>query len=178
MRRRSSHRMLLAAVTTLLVAAPATPAHADDDWVSPPCATGEITASSGAVTPDGDLVIQVDGWSARCGVAATTGGQQFGLIIYTSAGAWIGQLTDYLDAGPTPVSYLVNYTVSTATLGGLPHALCLAYAEERRMSCVHVSSAGPNQPPNTFHLDHKNSSLVTRRCDGYCGNCVGEPGVG
>jgi hypothetical protein len=167
-----TRRRLLVAVCTAALLAAGTPAYADDDgWQSPACATGEITDRIVERDENGDVIIQLDGWSARCGLGHATDRYQFGLILYTDDDAWIGQLTDYQGTSPTPFTYRVNYTASTVELGSPPIAMCLAYDHESRLSCLAVHSLAPNQPPTTgpIPIDDDRVGLPP---DDICATCV------
>jgi hypothetical protein len=173
---RHSRRLVLAALTGLLLVAPAVPAYADDEWHSPPCATGEITNYHlDPAHHDGDVIIQVAGWSTPCPPegppwVGNSEGYQFGLIFYSPAQGWLGRLSEYGPGpGPTTFSYHVNHTDERRY--GPITGICLAYAEYDRLSCLAVDLAhSPFLTP--VPGDDQRFGVPV---DGNCGNCAGPP---
>jgi hypothetical protein len=168
-------RWLVAGLSAvLLVLSAGTPAYADSDgWLSPSCATGEITNYLAERDANGDVTIRLDGWSARCGpqMGHPNDVYRFGLGLYTDDGAWLGALTDYQGLSPTPFTYVVDYTAAAEELGDPPVALCLAYAPTSRMSCVSVTTLSTQHPPSLQPLATDDPS-VQFMIDVPCGNCL------
>jgi hypothetical protein len=166
---------LVTVAVLFLVLGTASRAVADEGWVSPTCAVGEITGHQVERDANGDVTIRLDGWSSWC-QATQLGrpGEQFGLGLYTDDGAWLGRLTSYIHGPgttPTPFTYLVDDTVSTQLLGGPLRALCIAYAPDRRMACVSVARLSHAQPP-TLHALATDDPMVLRALDDTCPSCL------
>lgn len=167
-------KYIAVAVTFVLLLASATPARAAMDWVSPTCAVGEITHHHVEIDDDNDVTIRLEGWSSWCtSTQLGRANEQFGLALYTDDGAWLGRLTTYQEprTAPTPFSYLVDDTASTALLGGPLRAICVAYAPDSRMSCVAVNRLSTAHPPTLASLSTSHTS-VTYPIDGPCPSCL------
>jgi hypothetical protein len=144
-----------------------------DNWNSPDCATGEISSYTVGDEETGQgEVIRLDGWSAVCQsapVIVPRADLQFGLILYSEHDARIGVLTEYT-ATPTTFTYHVD---SAAQWGsGRIVAVCLAYHEERRLSCLGISLAGSGL--SVFPISTSDPLVSRHRPDRECGYCAEE----
>jgi hypothetical protein len=174
--RRRRYLLFAAAVTGLLLVAPAARANVEECWIhQPPCATGAITSHS--VEPShegGDVVIRLGGWSEMCPPDGEPGWShaqpEFGLMLYANTGGWLARLTGYESAtAPQEFSYRVNYTVERPY--GPVVAACLAHDYDKRLSCVAVDFAqNPIVVPISVN-DHR----VTGPILAPCAQCVSEP---
>jgi hypothetical protein len=173
MSRNCQLRWIAASLFAVLLVATGPPANADEiDWLSPRCATGQITHHSAQRHANGDVTIQLNGWSARCGAQGVPGDvYQFGIGLYTDRGAWLGGLTAYQGLRSTPFAYLVDYTAATEELGEPPLALCLASGPARRLSCLAVTPLPPPKPPALEPLA-SNDPRVQSEITDPCGNCL------
>lgn len=174
MTRSSRRRLVFAALTGLALLAPAVPAHADEEWHSPPCATGELTASFVEPGQTGsDVFIRLEGWSALC--EPTLGTQQpyeFGLILYAETEGWVGRLSEYVSpTGPTPFAYRVNHTQERRH--GPIVAACLGYDQYRRLSCVAVDFT---HQPFVVPISVDDPRVAGKHVEGICAECASDPG--
>jgi len=175
--RPSPYRLVLAAALAALTLLAAIPAHADSIWNSPACATGEITDYAIGDEETGDeSVIRLDGQTALCEPRPRLGTDadphQFGLIVYAEEGARIGALTEYQPGpAPTAFTYLVDHTVDWGD--GPVVAMCLAYKEDGRLSCVGVNFANN---PSVFPISVDDPRVDHLPLDRECGSCVSDPG--
>jgi hypothetical protein len=171
-RKRQLRGVVAGTFAVLLLVATGSPTYAGGlDWLSPRCATGQITQHLAKVEANGNVTIQLNGWSASCAQAGPGTVYQFGIGLYTDDGAWLGGLTSYRGLRPTPFAYLVDYTASTAELGTPPLALCLAYGPARRLSCLAVTAVSPQQPPALEPIP-TNDPRVQSEITDPCGNCL------
>jgi hypothetical protein len=174
--RRRRYRFIAAAVTGLLLVAPAARADVEECWtIRPPCATGAITSYN--LEPGhngGDAFIRLEGWSTLCPPDLhPAAGTKFGLILYADTGGWLARLTEYgSPTTPQAFTYRVNYTVERP-LGPLV-AACLAYDYDKRLSCVAVDFT---QNPVVLPIS-VNDSRVSGPIIVPCASCVEDPGVG
>jgi hypothetical protein len=177
MSRPSRRRLVLAAVTGLLLLPAAAPAQADPQlegsaWTSPLCATGDITNYVAELDPSGNTIIHLEGWSAVCPPLLVGQQYEFGLIFYGQTQDWVGRLSQY-GPGTTPTSftYHINYTLERRH--GTAAAICLAYDEHKRLSCLALD---PTHSPMVYPIpvDH---ALVSgaHPISAYCGNCAIQP---
>jgi hypothetical protein len=129
---RRVHAVLAAAVLAMLMAmTAATPAAANvNPWRPLPCATGAMTAEA---LPR--KLVHVTGWIQPC-AESPAAGETFAVIYYGSTLGGPRRLLGYAD--PVAPTHVSGYLDKMPPGQGM-RAVCLAFSETGRLSCVGIA---------------------------------------